>query len=258
MTERSVLAWAAAAHGVLAVACAVGLLFHGERIVGAHAMAKPLKFAISIGLFLGTMSVVLPMVSVSPPTRVTLAWLLTATMVIEMAVILIQALRGTTSHYNDATGLDRHAWHAMLVAIIAATFAMAAVAFIATVRPLRGADGHELPALSALAWRVGLWAFQLAAVSGFAMGGRGQHTVGAPDGGPGLPGVGWSLGHGDLRISHFVALHALQVLPLVALGLRASRLTETARWSVLGAVIATHALVVIWTLWRALAGRTPW
>lgn len=98
-------------------------------------------------------------------------------------------------------------------------------------------------------------------IDGMDMGTRsplGAHAVGVPDGGPGLPLVNWSTTGGDLRIGHFIGMHGLQALPLLAAGLA---LFASSRWSerirlqlVVLAGLGYTGLTVLVT-WQALRGE---
>jgi hypothetical protein len=83
----------------------------------------------------------------------------------------------------------------------------------------------------------------------------GAHTVGAPDGGPGLPGTGWSTQHGDLRVPHFFGLHALQILPIVAFVLARRGVNHSARVSLTIIGAASYAGLFGILLQQALRGQ---
>lgn len=240
------------AHALVGLVALGLLLVDAPPLLGVHPAWKPLKFALSIAAFLGTMALLLPTLSVGDTTRRILSCALAGTMIVEMAIIATQALRGRRSHFNFETSLDGVLTGAMLVAIALLVLAMVAVALLATVRPL------ATSALMSLAWRAALWIFLFAAVSGFAMGGRGAHSVGGVDGGPGLAVTNWSTTHGDLRVTHFFALHALQLLPLLGLGLQALAPRAGVQFALLGVGIAGNAVLAVWAWLQALAARPFW
>lgn len=252
---QRILAGTAAVHLLLAVIGAGLLLVEAPLILGAHPALKPLKFALSIGVFLATAAVLVPRLSLSPLARSALTGTLSLTMIVEMIAVATQAARGTTSHFNQSTALDGVIWNVMGAAIVVASVAMLCAAVVATWRPLLDLEGRPLPAALAFGWRAGLWIFQLSALTGFMMAGRRAHSIGGSDGGPGLPLVNWSTAHGDLRVSHFLSLHAWQLLPLLAwLALRSSM---SARSSVVLVALASIAIVglCLGTLAQAQLGR---
>ena len=138
---------------------------------------------------------------------------------VEMVIIVGQALRTTTSHFNVGTTLD-----SAMFSVMGASIALVWVATLVISVVLFASPGPD-PARN-LAIRAGALISVAGMALGFLMtiptqaqlqdfqGIAGAHTVGLPDGGPGLPLLGWSTVGGDLRIPHFVGMHALQALPL--------------------------------------------
>ena len=195
-----------------------------------------------------------------------MGWTTAIVFVLEVAIIDMQAWRGTTSHFNAGTTLDRTLFIVMGAAILVQTFVSVAVA-VALWRQ-RFDD-------RALGWalRLGMTLTIAGALTGPLMtrptaeqlataragGGMpiiGAHTVGGPDGGPGVPVTGWSRVHGDVRVPHFIGLHAIQALALVALGLRRWRRPEAVRVRAVLAFAASYASLFLLLLWEALRGRS--
>ena len=262
-TSPELIATAAVMQVVL-IGAAVGLAVDPRIITGAPAWLKPAKFAVSITIYTVTLAWIFTLLPEWVRTRRIIGWMTAITMLIEIAIIGGQAWRGTTSHFNVGPVFDGVLFTIMGLAIFVQTISTVAVA-VALWR-------HRFED-RAMGWalRFGMVITIVGALTGGLMtrpttaqleaaraGERmtiaGAHTVGAPDGGPGLTGTGWSTDHGDLRVPHFVGLHALQALPLVALVLGRLRITQKARQRLVLAAAASYTGLYVILLTQALRG----
>jgi hypothetical protein len=130
-------------------------------------------------------------------------------MAVELLIISGQAARGEISHYNTSSLLNGVLFGTMGV-FIGINTVMNAVVWVLFMLPGRTSlDGAPL-----LALRAGLFFFFTGSLAGGLMIRHMAHTIGLPDGGPGIAFFNWSTQAGDLRIPHFFTLHGLQIIPL--------------------------------------------
>jgi len=235
-----------------------GLFIDPRIITGVPAWLKPAKFGISTAIYAASIAWLLRYITVWPRFTRAMGWVLAMVLNTEVGIIDLQAARGTTSHFNYSTPLDAALFGVMAVAI--------AILWLANVGLVVALFRQHFDDTG---WG---WALRLGlsiTVLGASVGGImvqptakqlentrptiiGAHTVGGPDGGPGLPGVGWSTEHGDLRIAHFVGLHALQVIPFLAWFLRRRHSSSSAvAFAVAGSYLALAGILA----WQALRGE---
>ena len=242
------LFWCTVLTGLLLVPTLGLMAFDTRLLVGANPWLKPVKFELSILLFNLTIGWLL--LRTAPPSGAaqTISWVVASVMFVEIAAILIQAARGVPSHYNVSTGFDAAVFGSMAVAIVLNTLVIGWFCLLSfQAQP-------QLPAAVAWGIRLGLVLFLLSSFQGFLMIRINGHTVGASDGGPGLPILLWSTVVGDLRVAHFIGIHGIQVLPLI--GCLLSRTEPRVGTAVVvGAFVAMTGLFS-WSLSQAWAGRS--
>jgi hypothetical protein len=241
------LFWFAAAMACIAVACAVLAMFDQRTLLGQPVWFKPLKFSISLAFYSGTAAWMLSRLPRGTMRRT--GWLMVVMVALEMVIIVGQAARGAMSHFNLDGGIGTLLFALMGAMITAFYFATVAIA----VRFLRE---RHLDRSTATAIRLGLLVAVLGMSVGYLMSQNFGHAVGVPDGGPGLPLVGWSTTGGDLRIAHFAGMHALQLIPLVAAVLTALAWhDDRARRQAIVVAGAGYAGLVALLTWQALRAQ---
>lgn len=243
-----VLSWVGWANVALLLLAVVLLPLDDRTVTGLPVWVKPIKFCLSLIVYVWTLGWLLADLP-APAQRAVrrISWAVALSMVAEIGCIYLQAARGTSSHFNAATALDGLLFSVMGIMIMVNTLATVAAVWLVWRHRPYGPAGYV--------WgvRLGLLLFLIGSVLGGMMIHLNQHTVGAPDGGPGLPALGWSTRAGDLRLAHFLGLHALQVVPLLGwwLAHRLPRRAVLFTW--LGA--ACYAGLVAFLFVQALHGQ---
>ena len=253
------------------LAALAGVLLDHRVITGAPAWLKPAKFAISVSIYCFTFVWLLGFARSRPRLARFAANMTVVSFIVEMAVILTQAARGTTSHFNVTTPLNTFLWLSMgaFIVVVWTMNLLLAILLLFERIPNRP-----------FAWslRFGLLVALVGMGSGFLMarptheqlvtmaanhGPRivGAHSVGVADGGPGLPVVGWSTSGGDLRIAHFLGIHAMQILPFfgwfVARRRNAfARFKDAHRLALISTVGFAYLALVMLLVWQALRGQS--
>ncbi|MGW7086492.1 hypothetical protein ACWGH2_23735 [Streptomyces sp. NPDC054871] len=252
----------------LALVSGIGLVVDDRVLTGARIWFKPFKFSVSFVAYGLSLAWMLSLLDRGRRAGWWAGTVVAASSLVEMVIITGQVVRGKRSHFNHQTPFDEALFNAMAITVVILWLGTLLIAVLL----LRARIADRA---SAWAMRCGITLALAGAAIGFLMtqpapgqerGSSpivGAHSIGVPDGGPSMPLTGWSTTGGDLRIPHFVGMHALQLFPLLLMALTA--LATRPRFGLLadgrvrlrlvlvasGAYAAAFALVT----WQALRGQ---
>lgn len=177
-------------------------------VLGINAWLKPMKFFFSIWIFTWSMAWFLTHLDDKRKVRI-YTWMVVIVMIIEQVIITWQAANGRLSHFNITTPFYRTLFVIMGIAIAVLTAWTGVMGYY-----FYKQKRFNVPMGYVWGIRLGILLFVIFSFEGGIMASRLSHTVGAADGGPGLPVVNWSTKYGDLRVAHFIGIHSLQIIPL--------------------------------------------
>jgi hypothetical protein len=179
------------------------------QVYGVNSWYKPFKFAFSTLTFAWAMAwycYYLPDFNSK-----LFSWSIIILLGFEIVYISIMASRGQLSHYNLSTPFFGVMFSLMAIAASLATLYTAYVGFLFFKNSFTDLPNYYLWAI-----RLSIIIFVIFSFEGFAMGSRLSHSIGALNDNSNWFILGWSRTVGDLRVSHFIGMHALQVLPILS------------------------------------------
>lgn len=211
------------------------------QVYNVNAWYKPFKFAFSTFTLVWAMAWYchyLPSFNIN-----IFNWSVILLLGFEIVYIAIMASQGKTSHYNVSSPFYSAMFSMMAFAATLVTLYIAYIGLLFFTNSF-----SDLPGYYVWAIRLGILIFVVFSFEGALMGGRMSHSVGLENDNSSLFILGWSKLVGDLRVSHFIGMHALQVLPILSFYLlKNTKLTI--------AVGILYGLLALFTLVQALNGK---
>jgi len=196
---------------VLGAVCLVGMIFDTRTLMGVSVWLKPLKFSISVAIFIFTVGFLVSIYPYSPRKRKVVCRLVAISNIIDLIIIFVQGSRGVQSHYNLSSAIDGMLYGIM--GIFTSLNVLLIILLIVDTIRLKLKTTRSIQWSILMGWLVVFFGSWIGGV----MISQLSHNVGIADGGEGLPLVNWSTVAGDLRIAHFFGLHGIQLIPLCAL-----------------------------------------
>jgi hypothetical protein len=214
---------------------AVVYLVDGGPWGGPVSWRKPIVFGLSFGITLITLSWFMTFLR---PRRI-IAWIALGIFALaslgEVFLISLQKWRGVASHFNETTTFDESIFSmmGMLVALVAL------VTVYVTIRSFFRVDAPP-----SLTWaiRIGLVLMLVSQAVGVQMIAEGGNTFGTA---------------GALKVPHAVTLHAVQILPALALVLGLAAFTERRRLRIVAVGATGYAFLIASTMVQTYDGRGP-
>jgi hypothetical protein len=214
---------------------AVVYLVAGGPWEGPLSWRKPIVFGLSFGITLVTLTWLMSFLRVSRITGWITLGVFAVASIGEVFLISMQKWRGVASHFNEDTAFDAAVFS--LMGLLVAVVALVTV-FIAALSFLRS----DAPPSLAWAIRAGLVLMLVSQAVGVQMIVEGGNTFGAA---------------GALKVPHAFTLHALQVLPALAVLLQLSDSTERRRLKVVGLGAVGYGGLISSTMVQTYGGHSP-
>ncbi|GAA2831679.1 hypothetical protein [Kribbella solani] len=221
----------------LVLTAGVGLLVDHREILNESVWLKPFKFGISFVIYGATLAWLLSKLRKARRLGWLTGTVFALTGIVDVGFIAIQGARGTFSHFNTNTDTFNQVGQKIFASGVFGLFGASLVVAIMLLfqrigdaplnRAIRTGIALATAGMALAFYLVGANQdkYQVSDASGHPVTLAGSHGIGVEPGGPGMPLTNWSTVGGDLRIPHFVGLHAIQVLlfTVLALSLLAAR-----------------------------------